>query len=140
MSARRGGCLCGAVRIEIAPFKPSFGACHCKMCQRWAGSALLALTVPGETLTISGDATRTYSSSDWAERSFCGNCGAGLWYKVKDEDIYHIAIGLLDDTTGLTLKSEIFHDLKPDCFELSASSKKYTTAETMAMFAPKEPE
>ena len=52
----------------------------------------------------------------------------------------HIAIGLLDDTTGLTLKSEIFHDLKPDCFELSASSKKYTTAETMAMFAPKEPE
>ncbi|MEX0970281.1 MAG: GFA family protein [Paracoccaceae bacterium] len=140
MSGRRGGCLCGAVRFQIAPFTPVFGACHCKMCQRWAGSALLALTVPGDTLIVSGDAVKTHDSSAWAERSFCGTCGSGLWYKTKGENVFHIAIGLLDDTTGLTLKSEIYHDLKPDCFALSTTSKKYTAAETMAMYAPEEAE
>lgn len=140
MSARCGGCLCGAVRFEIASFNPHFGACHCKMCQRWAGSALLALNVPGDRLTVSGDVVKTFGSSDWAERSFCGTCGSVLWYRVKADNTFHIAIGLLDDTTGLKIRSEIYHDLKPDCFDLSRASTKYTAAETRAMYAPEEPE
>ena len=43
----------------------------------------MALTVPGETLTVSGEAVKTYNSSDWAERSFCGKCGAGLEAHLK---------------------------------------------------------
>ena len=137
--ARQGGCLCGDVRFEIVPFDAKFGACHCKMCQRWSGSALLALTVPADTLTVTGsECISTYDSSDWADRSFCTTCGAGLWYRVKDSNVHHIPIGLLDDTSGLTLRSEIFFDLKPDCFDLSATSKKFTQAETLAMFAPQE--
>jgi len=137
--ARNGGCLCGAVRFEIDPFDTNFGACHCKMCQRWAGSALLALTVPANTLTVIGaDNVKTYTSSDWADRNFCGTCGSGLWYRVKENDVHHLPIGLLDDTSGLALKTEIFHDLKPACFELSTTSKKISQAETLAMFAPQE--
>lgn len=138
-TARTGGCLCGAVRFEIAPFDPVFGTCHCKMCQRWAGSALLALTVPAATLAVSGQGfVATYSSSDWADRSFCRQCGSSLWYRTQDTGTHHLPIGLLDDTSGLTMASEIYHDLKPDCFDLSQSTRRYTTAETLALFAQQE--
>jgi len=34
---RSGGCLCGAVRFEVALAEPEFSICHCGMCRRWCG-------------------------------------------------------------------------------------------------------
>ena len=51
----RGQCLCGAVSFEAEPPKTAMHACHCEMCRRWTGSALLAVMVPAEGLRLTGE-------------------------------------------------------------------------------------
>ena len=140
---RTGKCLCGAVRFTIRDLNPEFGTCHCKMCQRWAGSALLGLTVPADTIRFEGEENiKRYQSSDWAERAWCGKCGSGLWYQVTAEGphlgTYHMPIGLLDDTSGLTMTREIFTDVKPDCVTFEGGRERLDTAATLALFGVDE--
>lgn len=136
---RKGKCLCGSVSFSIRDLNPNFGTCHCKMCQRWAGSALLGLTVPADTITFEGmENIDRYQSSDWAERAWCKNCGSGLWYQVTAQGphsgVYHMPIGLLDDTSGLNMDREIFVDLKPDCMVLAGKRQRLDTAATVALY------
>lgn len=140
--SRTGKCLCGAVGFSIAPFNPEFGTCHCKMCQRWAGSALLGLTIPADTITFTGlDNVRTFQSSDWAERGWCDKCGSGIWYRVTaagpEQGTYHMPIGLLDDTSGLTMIREIFTDEKADVVDFTGDRKTMTGAEVFALYGAK---
>ena len=136
---RTGKCLCGAVHFTIRDLNPEFGTCHCKMCQRWAGSVMMGLTVPADTVTFVGEENiEQYKSSDWAERAWCKKCGSGVWYRVTAEGPhsgdYHMPIGLLDDTSGLNMAREIFVDVKPDCVSLEGERERLDTAATMAMF------
>lgn len=141
---RTGGCLCGAVRFTLHDMPLSYGACHCEMCRRWTGSALLAVTMPSERLEIEGAAhVARIRSSDWAERAWCTGCGAGLWYRVTRDDTagagtHEIPIGLLDDPNGLRFDNEIFVDVRPDSmtFEGMAERDTLTRAQTFAKFAP----
>ncbi|MEE9453106.1 MAG: GFA family protein [Paracoccaceae bacterium] len=140
-----GRCLCGAVSFEIKDMNPKFGACHCKMCQRWAGSALLSLTIPKETITFQGlEHVKRRQTSDWAERAWCDACGAGLWYRVTakgpEQGTYHMPIGLLDDTSGLTMVREIFIDEKSGAFSFDGARKMMTGAEVFAQYAPADKE
>lgn len=142
MTERSGGCLCGAVRFAVRSLEPSYGACHCKMCQRWAGSALLAINVKSDAVTWEGtDRIRRLQSSDWAERAWCEGCGSGLWYRVTAEGPwqhdYEIPIGLFDDASGLNLTREIFIDRKPDSFALDGDHDRLTEAETLALYGPR---
>jgi len=41
--AMTGSCLCGAIRYEIDNAPALTGVCHCKNCQRQAGSACSTL-------------------------------------------------------------------------------------------------
>ncbi len=140
---RTGKCLCGAVGFEVQNLNPEFGACHCKMCQRWAGSALLGLTIPADTITFSGKETISrYASSSWAERAWCSKCGSNLWYRVtaegSEQGTYHMPIGLLDDTSGLVMNREIFTDEKAEVVRFSGERPTMTGEEVLAMYAPKE--
>ena len=138
MTHRKGQCLCGAVTFEISDLNPEFGACHCKMCQRWAGSALLALTVPADTLKVEGtERIGTYPSSEWAERSWCTRCGSGLWYRLTvgpEAGTTHIPIGLLDDPSGLKMIREIFIDQKIDAISFEGQRELMTAAEVFAKY------
>lgn len=145
MVDKTGQCLCGAVKFTLRDVKTEFGGCHCKMCQRWTGSALLAITVPADTITIDGvENVKTYQSSEWAERSWCDKCGSGVWYRVTSPGpyggTYHVPVGLLDDPSGMTLKTEIFVDVRNPAFSYAEDTKKMTGAEVMAQFAPPEGE
>lgn len=140
---RTGQCLCGAVRFTISPLTRDVGACHCKMCQRWAGSALLAMETPAEAISFSGTAhIKRYQSSSWAERAWCEKCGSNLWYRVTTPSDtphpYEISIGLLDDTSGLTLTREIYVDEKAEVVNFSGESETLTTAECIALYAGNE--
>ena len=131
--------MCGAVTFRISELASEFGSCHCKMCQRWAGSALLGLTVPKETITFEGsENVKRYQSSEWAERAWCDTCGSNLWYRVTAEGpysgTYHMPIGLLDDASGLQMNREIFIDEKPDAFAFSGARDRLNTAQTLALF------
>ncbi|ETX15356.1 aldehyde-activating protein [Roseivivax halodurans JCM 10272] len=138
MSDKTGHCLCGAVRFSARNVKRGFGACHCKMCQRWAGAAMLAVTVPADALTVEGaDKVRTRQSSDWATRSWCDECGSNLWYRFTGEGAdgsYEVPLGLFDDTTGFVLEQEIFVDQKSDAFELKGDHERLTKAEVIEKY------
>ncbi len=139
MSEHTGRCLCGAVSFVITDLRPDFGACHCEMCRRWTGSAFLGISVPVASMHIDGsEHIQRIQSSDWAERTWCGRCGSGLWYRVTVEhkmaENYEVPIGLLDDANGLQFTREIFIDAKPDCFAYQGEHRLLTREQVMKLY------
>jgi hypothetical protein len=131
--------MCGAVSFVARNLRHDFGVCHCKMCQRWAGSALVAITVPAADVDWVGlEHVGKIQSSDWAERAWCNTCGSGLWYRMTtqgdDKDDYEIPLGIFDDANGLEFTREIFTDRKPDSFAFAGDHERLTEAETLSRF------
>ncbi|WP_112310845.1 GFA family protein [Pseudogemmobacter bohemicus] len=135
-----GQCLCGAVRITVSHPPQEVNACHCGMCRRWTGVALVTLDVPEANIRIEGrNAVRSYVSSDWAERCFCGQCGSSLWYRLTAPAAprdYYLAAGLMDDLSGMSLANEIYTDHRPGAFAFAGPAKQITEAEFLAMLPP----
>ena len=134
--------MCGAVSFTVTEVPSEFGACHCEMCRRWTGSALLGVTVRAKNVTWQGEAhIKTLQSSDWAERAWCQRCGSPLYYHATIEgpmsETLQIPIGLLDDPSGLTMTQEIFIDCKPDGFAYTGDHSRSTRAEVFAKYGIK---
>ncbi|WP_323769614.1 GFA family protein [Antarctobacter sp.] len=141
MSMRTGGCLCGAVRFTAREVPTNVGACHCEMCRRWTGSALIGVTVALENVTWEDEAhLGRIQSSDWAERGFCTRCGSGMFFRVTMDSDYsgdiELPIGVFDDADGFEMTNEIYIDIKPDSFAYEGQSghKLMTRAECHAKF------
>ncbi|MEY8838709.1 GFA family protein [Cribrihabitans sp. XS_ASV171] len=139
MTDRTGQCMCGAVSFTARDVPENYGACHCEMCRRWAGSALLAVTVPVAGVTWRGEENiRRLQSSDWAERAWCDRCGSGLYYHVTLDgpmsEGMEIPVGLFDDTEGMEMTSEIYVDHRIPSMVYAGERKRMTRAETLAMF------
>jgi hypothetical protein len=139
MSEKTGGCMCGAVRFTAKDVPGTFGACHCEMCRRWTGSAMLGVTVPGGGITWEGEAhIKTLQSSDWAERAWCQRCGTPLYYRVTADgpmsETVQLPIGLFDDPDGFTMTQEIFIDCKPDGFAYAGERETLTRTEVLAKY------
>ena len=141
MRDRSGRCLCGAVRLVARDVRDDFGACHCDMCRRWTGSALLGVTVPEGQVTWEGaEHIATRQTSPWAERAWCRECGSGLWFRVTMKGDYsgnyELPIGLFDDANGMHLANEIYIDHKPDSYAYAGAGRKLMTrADCVAKFA-----
>lgn len=136
-----GSCMCGAVTFEATARKAEAHACHCTMCRRWSGSALVAVSVGRDDVSFEGaEHIRTIASSAWAERAWCDACGSNLYYRITMEGPmqgnYEIALGLFDDPDAFPLVSEIYVDRKPASFAFSGEHRTMTEAEVEAMFAP----
>ncbi len=97
-----GGCLCGAMRYQISG-EPRFSPlCHCRMCQRWTGSAMLAtVAFERDAVVFTKGEPRVYWSSDVSERGFCPECGSSLFTRYASggafDGIIFVALGTLDD-------------------------------------------
>ncbi|HRQ64903.1 MAG TPA: GFA family protein [Xanthomonadaceae bacterium] len=131
-----GHCLCGAVKVFVKPAGTGIGVCHCGMCRRWTGGPLFALDC-GSDLRIEGiEHVRTFASSDWAERAFCGTCGSHLYYRARQSNQHHLPVGLLDDQTPWKLDQQIFIDSKPGFYDLANKTENLTGAEVFAKYAP----
>lgn len=131
--------MCGAVRFEARDVPAKCGVCHCEMCRRWTGSALIGVTVPVDKVTFSGDALRVITSSTWAERGFCNKCGSGMFFKVTLEGDYsgniELPIGVFDDADGFEMSNEIYIDHKPDSFAYAGEGRTLMTrADCVAKF------
>ena len=139
MTDRTGHCMCGAVGFTATDMADEFSTCHCKICQRWAGSAFKGVSVKNENLILKGDEhIGTYQSSDFAERSFCKKCGSAIWFKLtagKYAGNTSLAIGLLDNTEGLTLSTEYFSDYRNSSDDLPEGRKQYTEADVEKMIS-----
>ncbi|MEO0765980.1 MAG: GFA family protein [Pseudomonadota bacterium] len=136
---KSGGCLCGAVRFDAINVPDTYGICHCEMCRRWTGSALLEVSVKTEDITWSGtEHIATRAGSDWAERAWCRKCGTNLYFRQTREGKWFgstdLPIGLFDDPDGFTLTHEIFVDHKPDSFAFAGDGhKRLTRADVLAL-------
>ena len=64
----------------------------------------------GEEGSQNEDAVGRYASSDWAERAFCGTCGANLWFRFLPTGNRSFLAGLFDEASRLPVSREIFSD------------------------------
>lgn len=98
-----GHCLCGAVRLEASAPPVSVTHCHCSMCRRHSGAAVLTYArFDAGAVTFSGPPAVVYRSSPGARRTHCGRCGSpvSFLYDGEPQSIYVVA-GILDQANAL---------------------------------------
>lgn len=104
-----GGCLCGAVRYTIEGDALMTAVCHCRNCQKQAGSAMSVLIgVRDEQLALTGTLTTyqdTGESGGPVYRRFCGICGSPILSDLPSQPGLHfVKAGTLDDVSGIDPK------------------------------------
>ena len=116
-----GRCLCGEVKYEIESAPAMTGVCHCKNCQRQAGSAFSTLAgVPKSGFRFTAGQPKLYSDGDTAsgntvERYFCGTCGSPIYSVIPSQpDTLFLKTGTLDDTSGFKPQFHVWCDSKQD--------------------------
>ena len=97
-----GGCQCGAVRYALhgEPTKPRI--CHCRMCQKHAGSYFGAFAnVDMKDFELTRGKLGLFRSSGDGDRTFCRDCGTPLGYLHISGDRVAVMIGSLDDPAAI---------------------------------------
>ena len=114
-----GGCLCGAVRYEVAGRLRPVVLCHCTQCRRSTGHFMAATAARhGDFRLTREEELLWYPSSDSARRGFCGRCGATLFWQASGRDYISIAAGTLDGATGLVSACHIHVSDKGDYYSI----------------------
>jgi hypothetical protein len=77
-----GQCLCGAIRYQLTGEPRHVAVCHCRDCRRSAGAPMVSWAMfPESALTLLQGQPKTINSSGSAMRTFCPDCGTGLFYR-----------------------------------------------------------
>lgn len=75
-----------------------------------------------------------FSSSDWAERGFCNNCGSHLFYRLKESGQLFMPVGLFDQEEQFHFDHQIFIDKKPSYYSFANVTNNMTEEEVFAKF------
>ena len=95
-----GGCQCGAIRFRARGTPPDSSICHCRMCQKAFGAYYAPLvSVRGMEFEWTRGQRKTYRSSNFVSRGFCGDCGTPLTYEAPDG--VALTIAAFDDPAGI---------------------------------------
>ena len=114
-----GGCLCGAVRYEVARPLRDVVVCHCEMCRKAHGHIGAYTAAPKDALRMTESrGLKWYASSPIARRGFCSECGGTLFWQGRDRDTISIAAGTLDGATGLHTAIQIHTDSAGDYYDI----------------------
>jgi hypothetical protein len=95
-----GQCHCGAIGYEIAAEPKDVALCHCIDCRRSAGAPVVAWAGFAEgDLKVTRGTPKTRNSSGAAMRSFCPDCGTGLFYTNAEymPGVVEVQLATLDD-------------------------------------------
>lgn len=105
-----GGCLCGAIRYHLTAPPIDAGYCHCRLCQRAAGSPVVAwATFRFADFVLDAGHPTTFQSSASAERGFCGQCGTPIHFnKRENPERIDITVASLDDPDRLPMHYHIW--------------------------------
>ena len=116
-----GGCACGAVRyvLRSAPFDA--GWCHCRTCRLNSGApAMVFATVPAGDLvwTRGADQVKSFASSSFGHRSFCGECGTPFLMQVDHQpETLDFSVATLDDPDAVEPGFHIFWESRIGWFD-----------------------
>ena len=116
-----GGCLCGAVRYQIAGTLGDAGNCHCSMCRKAHGAAFgtYASVNPEEFRWVSGgEIVTVYHSSPDGGRCFCPKCGSTLGV-VQSGKVGWVTLGTVDGDPGVVPQAHIFVGSKATWHEIT---------------------
>lgn len=105
-----GGCHCGAIRYQVSGTPQHVALCHCKDCRRSAGAPMVSWAAfAEEELKVTAGEPRMFNSSGETWRSFCGDCGTGLFYRNQTflPGIVDIQSATLDDPDALPAGAHI---------------------------------
>ena len=131
----KGACLCGETRFTARTINPKLGACHCTMCRKWGGGALMAVDCGTDVTFVDEANIALFSSSDWAERGFCRKCGTHLFYRIKASGQHIMPVGLFDEDGKIVFDHQIFIEEKPSYYSFADETEEMTGAEVFAKFA-----
>ncbi len=97
-----GGCLCRAVRYQVAAAPIVTRVCWCRLCQYLgAGSGTVNTCFPTEAVTVQGETADFQSIADSGNqmhRRFCRVCGTQLFSEAESRPhLIFIRAGTLDD-------------------------------------------
>ena len=131
--------MCGAVTFAAIDVPNEFSSCHCKMCLRWVGNAYKGVNVSTEKIKYSGSENiGVFASSAFAERANCTKCGSAIWWKLTAGPYVgktSISLGLLDETDGMVVTSELFVDFKNSTDEVPDGISQMTSEEAAKIVA-----
>ena len=121
-----GQCLCGDIHYELENTPAMTGVCHCKNCQRQAGSAFSTLaSVPKAEFTITRGDPKLYEDSetrsgDTVARYFCGTCGSPIYSALPSQpDAIYLKTGTMDDTSAFQPMFHVWCETKQNWVELA---------------------
>jgi len=81
METRRGGCNCGAVRLQAEGPPLRTGLCHCLTCRKATGSVFNAYAIwPRGQVVVTGE------TRHWENRHFCPGCGSSIFGLSEEGD------------------------------------------------------
>lgn len=107
-----GSCLCGEVEFSFKNPPTNFNICHCKMCQKFHGSAFgpYVWFKDSDFEIVKGhDFEAIYPSSEIGNRSFCKKCGSSLRYIYNvDQKIIFVCAGILNQELPIRPSQHIF--------------------------------
>jgi hypothetical protein len=117
----QGGCVCGAVRYELASDPFDCGWCHCRTCQLTSGApAMVFASVPAGDLvwTRGAEEVKSFKSSSFGRRRFCGLCGTPFLMEVDHQpETVDFSVATLDDPGRVRPGFHIFWSSRVPWFE-----------------------
>lgn len=129
-----GGCLCGQIRYKSEQDELGQAVCHCRNCQRQAGTAFSVLIAMRASAVEFTGQTKVYhdraDSGAEVQRNFCPNCGSPIYTALPAQPkLIFIKAGTLDDTSRLSPKMHVWCDsawawtpFPPDAVKIAKNS------------------
>jgi hypothetical protein len=113
MSAREGGCSCGAVRYRLASEPMFVHCCHCLNCQRQTGSAfvinLLIEADRVELLAVEPEAVDVPREDGSAQRIYrCPDCRVAVFSEYGRPAVKFVRGGTLDQPASVAPDVHIY--------------------------------
>jgi hypothetical protein len=105
-----GHCHCGAISYEVSGTPQHVALCHCKDCRKSAGAPMVAWAAFAEAeLKVVRGQPKAFNSSGETWRSFCPDCGTGLFYRNQTflPGIVDIQSATLDNPDALPAGAHI---------------------------------
>jgi hypothetical protein len=105
-----GGCLCGAVRYQLAGAGTNLCYCHCTSCRRAAGAPAVPWgTFARSAFSLTRGRLAEYRSSAPVLRGFCPACGTSLTYRhERRTDEIDVTLASLDDPGALAPQMHVW--------------------------------
>jgi hypothetical protein len=126
-----GGCFCGAVRYRLTE-RPMFtNCCHCRDCQKQAGSAFaINAIIETDRIELTGEAPRAVRMPTESGRPHdiyrCGKCQSALWSDYGGRPwVRFVRVATLDDPTAITPDAHIFARSKLPWVRLPPEAKVF---------------